>query len=362
MKIHHIVQIVPTLNPGDAIGDFVMLIHRLAEQWGCTSALYAGQTGQGYAATVHSLARLPAEFEKPTAVFYHHGTGAPAAEVFASTVASRRYVVYHNVTPPKLLETVPALAARSHEGLHQLTMLAQSGARGVAVSQYNAQDLLRAGFHDVEILPLAVGDDRRMELELPSHRRESPLRVLHVGRLLPHKAIDDVISVFALACKSSPKPMNLRIIGSDAESGSHLRTLQNLAEQVAPGCVTFCGKLSDQQLVAEYAQAHAYLCMSRHEGFCVPIVESMFAGIPVVAAANGAIPETVGTSGIVLSDTDPAVFAEALLSVLTEERLRSAVIAAQRRRAENFSQSKLAERIGQLLDSGGTPAREQAPS
>ena len=59
-----------------------------------------------------------------------------------------------------------------------------------------------------------------------------------------------------------------------------------------------------------------FACASRHEGYCVPIIEALEARLPIVARAAGAVPETTGGAGLLLPDPPPSMMAEAIAHVL----------------------------------------------
>ena len=101
--------------------------------------------------------------------------------------------------------------------------------------------------------------------------------------------------------------------------------------------------------------------MSEHEGLCVPLVEAMYFGVPIIAYDTSAIPETLGGSGILLKDNDPVFTAAVLDRLLTDEKLRSSIIEGQRRRLEYFSYDRLKDIFETKLRSfieGGTAARK----
>jgi glycosyltransferase involved in cell wall biosynthesis len=123
--------------------------------------------------------------------------------------------------------------------------------------------------------------------------------------------------------------------------------------------VVFTGHVDDDELVAYYQAADLFLCLSDHEGFCVPLQEAMHFGLPVVAYDAGAVRETLHGGGVLLREKQPEVVAELIQSVLTEPALRQAVMTTQARaiariRGTDFV-ALLRERLAPVLDSG--PAR-----
>jgi glycosyltransferase involved in cell wall biosynthesis len=101
--------------------------------------------------------------------------------------------------------------------------------------------------------------------------------------------------------------------------------------------VHLTGPVSDEELAAYYATADVFVCASDHEGFCVPVVEAMGLGVPVVAFASTAVPGTVGAGGLLLDDKSPVALATAVHRVMSDPDLRAMLGAAGRARAGEFS-------------------------
>jgi glycosyltransferase involved in cell wall biosynthesis len=77
-----------------------------------------------------------------------------------------------------------------------------------------------------------------------------------------------------------------------------------------------------EELAARYRAAHAFLTLSEHEGFCIPLLESFHFGLPVIARPVGGIPEVAGDAALLADDEDLAVVAELLHLAVTDEALR----------------------------------------
>jgi glycosyltransferase involved in cell wall biosynthesis len=130
--------------------------------------------------------------------------------------------------------------------------------------------------------------------------------------------------------------------------------------------VVFTGQVDDEELYAYYRVADVFLCLSEHEGFCVPLQEAMHFGLPVVAYETGAVRETLHGGGLLLQEKQPELVAEILDRVTHGSELRRAVLAGQSRaiagiRATDFG-ALLRERLRPVLESPvpGRPAAAQA--
>ena len=106
----------------------------------------------------------------------------------------------------------------------------------------------------------------------------------------------------------------------------------------------------DDDLAAFYRWADAYVSLSEHEGFCVPLVEAMAADVPVLAYAAGAVPETLGGAGVLFAPKDLELAAEMLGTLVYDQPVRNRVIAGQRRRLEDFAPARIEQQLKEALD------------
>ena len=79
-----------------------------------------------------------------------------------------------------------------------------------------------------------------------------------------------------------------------------------------------------------------FVAVSEHEGFCVPLIEAMHHRVPIVAHAAAAIPETLGTAGLLLDTKDPCSVAAAVDRVVRDDTLRTQLVDAGAARAPHF--------------------------
>ena len=134
-------------------------------------------------------------------------------------------------------------------------------------------------------------------------------RWLAVGRVSPNKALESTVAALAVAHAHGDPEATLRVIGKPATE-SYVAALQRyVAELGLAAAVTFTGHAGDAAVAAAYGDADVLVVTSEHEGFCVPVVEAMSAGLPVVAFDQGAVPEVLGDAGVLVPDKDPYALA-----------------------------------------------------
>src|SRR5207245_3348797 len=106
--------------------------------------------------------------------------------------------------------------------------------------------------------------------------------------------------------------------------------------------VVFAGHTSLAELAAYYRLAHVFVCMSEHEGFCVPLLESRYHRVPIIAYGAAGVPETLGDAGVLVHDKDYPMIAEMANLLLEDESLRSRVVRRQQERLADFAPAAVA--------------------
>jgi glycosyltransferase involved in cell wall biosynthesis len=151
--------------------------------------------------------------------------------------------------------------------------------------------------------------------------------VLFVGRLVPHKRQDLVLRAFARYRDRQAPDARLVLVGVPI-TPDFAADLRARAERLAPGAVTIESGIPAERLWEHYRSAHAFLCLSEHEGFCIPLLEAFHFEVPVIARPVGGIPEVVGDAGLLLSEEDDLdVIAELLHICASDGELRASLAA-----------------------------------
>jgi glycosyltransferase involved in cell wall biosynthesis len=278
------------------------------------------------------LRACAAEDGGETAWLYHFSPGSPAGRA-ARQAKGRLAVVYHNVTPARLFASWSDEAARLAAGAdRELRELAGRATLGLAKSAFSRRDLEAAGFATCSVLPF-VHDPGRRTPPSPVFERlygDGRALVLAVGRLAPNKRIEDVLRAFALLQRGPVPRSRLLVVGDDGLR-SYADALRGLARTLRLRDVAFCGRVEDDELRSAHGLADVLVSLSEHEGYGVPLVEAMLAGVPVVAYDAGAVAETMGGAGVLLGEKRPELVAGVIERLVGDPALRAAVLAGQER-------------------------------
>lgn len=159
-------------------------------------------------------------------------------------------------------------------------------------------------------------------------RREGPLKVLSVMRLDRAKFPECLIDAIA------PLPnVHLKLIGQgELEAALHRQVAQlGLHERVE-----FVRQVPNSEIHAHYHEADVFAMATHYEGFCIPVLEAMAAGLPVVASATGPIPEVLSGTGWIV-EKEPAAFTQALAELVRDPGRREVLGAAAARRAQEVN-------------------------
>jgi glycosyltransferase involved in cell wall biosynthesis len=345
-------QFAPTLAYGDAVGNDCFELQRLYWSRGVGSDLFAAEAKPEVAQFARPSADLEQVPVEGTSLQVHISMGNDALWDVAK-LPHRKTVVYHNITPAHFFEGLNEHARRYSEiGRQQLAEFARVSELGIADSRYNQKELVRAGFDRTAVVPIIVdwsafdvAPDPAILRELSDERTD----ILAVGQILPQKAVHTVVAAFAKYRESDPTA-RLWLVGSHAMSGSYLGQVREaIRARGLEDAVTLTGTVPMSALVAYYRGATAFVTLSEHEGFCVPLLEAMRAGLPVVASDAGAIPDTLGDAGILLSGTDPDTVAAALERIVRDAALRKDVIARGHRHLLAFTPEAVADDLDRAL-------------
>jgi len=343
-------QMLSDFAAGDAIGNEVLAIQKALRSWGVRSEIFASHPQPAVRDRARPAEDYAAQAAPEDVLLFHFSIGHRLADEMPG-LPGRKVLRYHNITPAHFLEAAyPDGAERSRLGRRQFQRLAGAVELGLGVSAFNCDELAEAGCAAVEEVPILLD---LAVLETPPDPRilarfgDGRPTVLHVGRLVPNKRIEDLVKTHYWLTRAVPRA-RLLLVGT-GESNPYAQGVRRLTYELGVPGVFFTGPVSNAALAAYYRSADVYLCLSEHEGFCVPLVEAMHFGLPIVARAAAAVPGTLGTGGLLLAHPDPVLTSEVLARVLGDEPLRRELGRRARERLEAFRPAVVRERLRQVL-------------
>jgi glycosyltransferase involved in cell wall biosynthesis len=211
----------------------------------------------------------------------------------------------------------------------------------VTVSQFTADRIRHRFRQHPPLVPIQNGLTKRAVSD--SERPIPQPYVLYVGRLERKKNIAGMLRVFQRYLENEPNaPEQLVLGGSPGLGFSDIGKL--LETEPLRSRVTLTGYLNEAALGAYLAHANAFLFLPHYEGFGMPVVEAMAAGVPVVASDIPALREVAGDAVEFVDPGEPDFAARTLASVLHDTTLRKRMGSAGRSRSQQFQWDEAAKR------------------
>lgn len=358
-------QLLAALSAGDAISNDALLLRALLREAGqARSEIYAFARDARAPRVRDAFALRPGPADR---VILQYGNASPATEA-ALRLGPRVILRYHNVTPGRFIAPYsPAAAARLDRGREELSRLRSLPA--ITVSAYNRDELVTLGFADPRLVPLfADADGLRSSAGSPAGRaiqarfpREDAggrwVNWLFVGRVAPHKRHDDLIAAFAGYQRRVQARSRLLLVGGWQALPAYKAELDFLVARHGARNVVFAG----QPALAEgfggwYAAADVFVCASEHEGFCLPIVEAMAFGLPIVARDRAGVSCAVGGGGLLIARPEPEALAEAAQLLLEDDAAREHCVNKQSSIVAAHSREAVAAALADALRAAGAVA------
>lgn len=349
-----IIQLVSSLNFGDAVGNEVIAYKKMFEEAGYTTQIFAETIHKKIAAGVAYPIRFMPELNENDIIIYHFSSQCGLFEQVKKTKA-KVVLRYHNITPPSFFKGYDENAEKATTvGLKQVAELKDYVDYCLPVSEFNKQDLLAMGYQcEMKVVPILIrfaDYEQEPSKEIIEKYSDGRKNILFVGRMAPNKKVEDVISCFYEYKKQYDAEARLFLVGSYNEEDRYYKMLKKHIAKLGVEDVIFPGHIPFADILAYYKIADVFLCMSEHEGFCVPLVEAMYFGVPIVAYKSCAVPDTLGEELETIDNKEPRNVAQIVSELVNDEKLRKQIISKQRKRLETFGEEELKARLGKDLN------------
>ncbi|HSE43317.1 MAG TPA: glycosyltransferase, partial [Acidobacteriota bacterium] len=347
MQIH---QLVPALHDGDAIGDSARAMRDYLRRQGHTSEIFAYTIDDSLSDEAIDFNLSKPQCSEKDILVYHFALPSGMTE-FIKRATCRKAMIYHNITPAHYwLPYDPTLLHLAYAGRKELESLATFIERSAGDSEYNRQELQDLNFKNTCVLPIYVKQERyqvKPSQLVMDNMHDDSFNILFVGRIAPNKKLEDLMKLLFFYKKLFIQPARLVFVGKTnvvPEYYSALTTVR-MSFGLLPEDVLYTGHVDWPELVAYYKSSHVFVSMSEHEGFCVPLVEAMICGTPIVAYAATAVPYTLGDAGIQFQEKNYADIAAICNRLGADSAFRETIIQNQRARLKAFSREEIEKAI-----------------
>ncbi len=245
--------------------------------------------------------------------------------------ADERLRAYLNRVVPRSVRRATHVLADSQATRQDLVELWDTPAEKVTVIHCGVESRFRP-----------VTDSAELAAVRARYRLSPGPYILAVSTLQPRKNYQRLVQAFAVVAARHPD-LSLVIAGG---RGWKYETI--LAEPKRLGVeerVRFPGFVADDDLPALLSAAELFAYPSLYEGFGIPILEAMACGTPVLASNRSSLPEVTGDAGLEVDPLDTSALAIGMERLLTDQALRSDLIARGRERAARFTWAEAARRL-----------------
>jgi glycosyltransferase involved in cell wall biosynthesis len=336
-------QFIAALNPHDATGTHTLKLREALRGAGWRSEIFAEAIHDDLAAEAHKHWTYPEHAAAGDVAVYQFTTSSAVAGYLAEH-GLPLILDFHNFTGPEhFAGWEPDSVRRAATAADELEHLAPRALLGLAKSRFSEQALVRAGCRRTAVLPVLADygrvtatPDPRVAAELARLRAGGGADILFVGRVVPSKAQHELVKALWAYRRLYDARARLHLVGGTSSFEYSQALREFVADLGLSDAVRLTGEVSDAALAAYFEAADVFLSLSAHEGFGVPLVEAMVAGVPVVTRGVGAVADTVADAALVLAASDPSYIAAALQRVCTDERLGATLRVAGTRRAEEI--------------------------
>ncbi|MGD9611942.1 MAG: glycosyltransferase [Kiritimatiellia bacterium] len=345
-------QIAAGFATGDAISLEAVALRDVCRALGVASEIFV--PAERTAPDGRHLVR-PLEEYRPGAgelLIYHYSIQTPATAIFRRSPA-RKVAIYHNVTPAAFFRAFDeSVAAQLEAAREELADVVGAADAVWADSAFNAAEIAALGAKTVRVFPLLFAARAFAGPADPAVRQVlggPAKKILFVGRIAPNKCVEELIEAFAWYHHGFERRSELILVGSERSCPRYFAMLRMFAAELDLMAVRFVRYASPAGLIAHYEAADLFATASRHEGYCLPVVEAMFKGVPVLARNVGGVPEAMDGAGVLFDETTPAELAGLMHRMISDAALRAEICASQQARVQRLLARPVQEEFRGLL-------------
>lgn len=345
-----IVQIVCSLAYGDGVSKCLLMMKQVLDKYNYENLIMSQLVDQQVKEEVILFDNLKdIELAEEDIIIYHFCYGQ-ALNYDIEGLPNRKIIVYQNVTPACFFRKLDDKAFElSLIGEYDAKQTVKHYLKCITMSAFSKTDLINMGWdkQDVSVIPL-IQLPKQIECKPKEVNTEDEVCILFIGRIAPNKKHEDIISAFDYYRKNVNHNSRLTLVGK-AEYTEYEEMLHRILQENQVEGVEFTGHISNEELEELYAKADVFLCMSEHEGLCIPLLEAMERQVPVIAYNAAAIPDTMGDAGILVDNKNLEEISKYIERLTTDNEYRQEIIAKQNARLQYFRDYNIEEKLQEVL-------------
>jgi glycosyltransferase involved in cell wall biosynthesis len=356
------IQLNSTLSFGDAITHHTFQLDKILRNWGFETKIFSDIIDSNFSTFKYNLpdyVENDSHYKKylnedEDILLFHYSIYCDNIKFYKES-KNKKIFEYHNITPSEYFKGYDSYTEMiCSKGREELSKLSDCNI-AIGDSEYNRRELLECNFDNckTDVLPIFTSFEKFEEIgineKLFKRYDDGNVNLLFVGRIAPNKKIEDIIKCFYYYNVINKKS-RLFLVGP-LFLDKYNRELINLIKRFdLADRIIFTNKVSLLDLKTYYELSDVFICMSEHEGFCVPVLESMYFKLPILAFNSTAIPFTLDKSGILINSKKYAEIAELINLIIDDSKIRNQIIKRETERLQDFDSDKIKIKLKQIID------------
>ncbi|TXI92997.1 MAG: glycosyltransferase [Burkholderiaceae bacterium] len=345
MKKQGIHQFSFATSSGSGVTNSLFYTQKLLRELGFESDIFSRVIPDELQGMVRDAKELQQDSE--ALLLVHHCLGYDDTD-WLWALPNPKVMVYHNITPPELLPPNSEIAEYARLGRVQLAEWKSHFIGAIGDSRLNSAELAEYGYPKIKTIPLLLDLEKQIvaDYAYSESRSWSDLRdtfnVLFVGRICENKNQVELVEVIAHLRHLLGKKVRLILAGEVTSPLYAAQIDEAITHWNVQDQVVITGKLSENELSSLYRHADVFLCLSKHEGFGMPLIEAMYHGLPVIARSGSSIDDTLGGAGLLLPANEVGFNVSlAIAGMVGEPGLRRHVMRSQKNRLRDFAKLRI---------------------
>jgi glycosyltransferase involved in cell wall biosynthesis len=352
MKKQHIHQFHSGSAFGDAVTNSLFYTQKILQDLGFVSHIYVEHVDEKLKDKLLHYSKL--KTNSSNILLIHHSMGHEQ-EKWILSLKEKIILVYHNITPANFFSKESPFYHYSLKGREQLKIFQNISVGAIGVSKLNVDELLEYNFDNQKIKEIPLLIDYETILNHPWNytlfdKNAQTYNILFVGRIAENKNQLELIKMFKVFTEIYNFPAKLFLVGGISGDSYEQKVKELIINEDLEEHVILTGKVSYEDLYSYYHIADAFVCLSEHEGFGVPLIESMIFDVPVIAYDSSNIKNTLNGSGILFLEKNLEYMAGFLSLLANNRNLRRAIIKKQRINIEKYQYKKIKYELATFLN------------